>query len=410
MSRNHLEKQLCILADDLTGALDSGVQLTKRGRKTVILPEWQTADFSAGAEVIVIDTETRHVPAEEAYQTVYDLVKKALDQGFPCIYKKTDSALRGNIGAELTALLDASSSDHVDFIPAYPDTGRTTVDGILYVDGIPVADSVFARDPINPATESRIADIIHHESRVPVHSADSSAKKGILVYDAADNADLRRIAEKLKIAGSLRSTAGCAGFLEVFPLPEKVEREAWHKPNLPSKMVVLSGSLNDVTKKQFLSAAQQGAAVHSVSLKELMEDSFTAETARRMIAKVLFEEKEQDMILIDTFEDFNPVKDAAEVAGIIASRLGLLAYEIFRQCTDRTLMIIGGDTLKASIHKLGIRELMPETEIKPGVVLASYQQKDGRKYMITKSGGFGSANLLPCIHKWLKAEQKEERK
>ena len=57
------------------------------------------------------------------------------------IYKKTDSLLRGNIGAELRALCDAAGSGPLVFAPAYPTGGRTTIDGIHRLEGIPVADA-----------------------------------------------------------------------------------------------------------------------------------------------------------------------------------------------------------------------------------------------------------------------------
>ena len=96
---------LLIIADDFTGALDTGVQFAARGARTEVVVDPQI-DFSAcGADVLVVDTETRHLPAADAYKAVFDLVERARRAGVRFIYKKTDSALRGNIGAELSALL-----------------------------------------------------------------------------------------------------------------------------------------------------------------------------------------------------------------------------------------------------------------------------------------------------------------
>ena len=69
-------------------------------------------------------------------------------------YKKTDSALRGNIGAELSAALDGSGAGVLSFLPAFPRMNRTTAAGIHYIDGIPAAKSVFGQDPFNPVKES----------------------------------------------------------------------------------------------------------------------------------------------------------------------------------------------------------------------------------------------------------------
>ena len=58
--------------------------------------------------------------------------------GIPHIYKKTDSALRGNIGAELEAMMQASGEEQLPFVPAFPQIGRTTVNGTHFIEGVPV--------------------------------------------------------------------------------------------------------------------------------------------------------------------------------------------------------------------------------------------------------------------------------
>ena len=76
------------------------------------------------------------------------------------IYKKTDSVLRGNIGAELSAALQASEAEYLAFVPSYPAMNRITKNGIHYVDEIPLSESIFGRDPFNPVTESDVAKLI----------------------------------------------------------------------------------------------------------------------------------------------------------------------------------------------------------------------------------------------------------
>ena len=106
------------------------------------------------ADVLVIDTESRHISEKEAYGRVKDVFAVPGAKDVPHIYKKTDSALRGNIGAELQAVLDASGEDSAAFIPAYPGVGRITRDGIQYINGVPVSMSEFGRDSFNPIKTS----------------------------------------------------------------------------------------------------------------------------------------------------------------------------------------------------------------------------------------------------------------
>lgn len=92
------------------------------------------------------------------------LPKTAEAAGIPYIYKKTDSALRGNIGCELNAVMDASGEACLIFAPAFPQMGRVTRRGIHYIDGVPVADSVFGKDPFEPVTESSVREIVRKQS------------------------------------------------------------------------------------------------------------------------------------------------------------------------------------------------------------------------------------------------------
>lgn len=70
-----IHTKLLILADDLTGALDSGVQLSRKGDKVLIRTDIHHVFENTDADVLVVDTETRHIPAEDAYRIVYDLSK-----------------------------------------------------------------------------------------------------------------------------------------------------------------------------------------------------------------------------------------------------------------------------------------------------------------------------------------------
>lgn len=114
--------ELLILADDLTGALDTGIQFVDEGANTrvVLDPQYPLEALDPQVQVLVIDTESRHIPPAQAADLVRSITEQAVALGVACIYKKTDSGLRGNVGAELGALLDASGSTQLHFIPAYP--------------------------------------------------------------------------------------------------------------------------------------------------------------------------------------------------------------------------------------------------------------------------------------------------
>ena len=105
-----------MIADDFTGALDSGVQFAARGAKTRVVTD-PAYDFSQAEEdlqVLVLDAETRHLTPEAAYGVVFRAVEGALKNGFTYIYKKTDSAPRQSrslSGLLLPALSPSQSAE-----------------------------------------------------------------------------------------------------------------------------------------------------------------------------------------------------------------------------------------------------------------------------------------------------------
>ena len=167
--------RLLIIADDFTGALDTGVQFATRGATTRVVTNADYDFKQADAEVLVMVAESRHLPPAEAYSMVYRAARNAREAGIPYVYKKTDSALRGNIGSELAAVMDAAEMTAMPFLPAFPKMKRVTRNGVHYVDGVPVAESVFGKDPFEPVTASALTEIIGSQTEKPVvcHRLDS---------------------------------------------------------------------------------------------------------------------------------------------------------------------------------------------------------------------------------------------
>ena len=58
------DKKFLIIADDFTGANDTGVQIKKHGLPASVLLKMD--DFSKTKGSVVFDTESRVIPAEEA--------------------------------------------------------------------------------------------------------------------------------------------------------------------------------------------------------------------------------------------------------------------------------------------------------------------------------------------------------
>ncbi|PIV06096.1 MAG: hypothetical protein COS57_05180, partial [Syntrophobacterales bacterium CG03_land_8_20_14_0_80_58_14] len=139
-----MEKQRCLLiADDLTGGADAGVQFAKRGMKTILIPFRGEGSVPLCArpaqDVLVINTITRGLSPAAAFDILSGLLKRFDPKQFPILYKKIDSTLRGNIGSEIDAILQETTLPLCFLAPSYPEQGRVLVGGIMMVGEKPLA-------------------------------------------------------------------------------------------------------------------------------------------------------------------------------------------------------------------------------------------------------------------------------
>src|SRR5215510_1963419 len=110
----HLAMCILALADDMTGALETGAKFRAAGIDAVVSAKPVAA---AGAQALVLDTETRHLNGAEARRVVREFVTRSGIDSPRLVYKKTDSTLRGNISAELEALTELYPDWRIGYAP-----------------------------------------------------------------------------------------------------------------------------------------------------------------------------------------------------------------------------------------------------------------------------------------------------
>ena len=253
------------LADDLTGALEAGAKFASSVVTTRRLLSHQPA-----APVLVIDTETRHLPPHEAAAIVLETARSARRFAPHLIYKKTDSTLRGNIAAEFRALLTAFPERPLIYAPAYPAMGRTVKDRHLFVHGIPVHQTAFAADPLNPVRGSNIAELL----------GDLSAT----VLDGESTLDIEVAAREIVAKNPPPLAAGPAALAGALAL--SLQQEADVMPTLPrfSRCLIVNGSLHPASTAQ----------IDFACLHRFLDDDWICcdrhpETVRRALAQSHFD-------------------------------------------------------------------------------------------------------------------------
>lgn len=416
---------LLIIADDFTGALDTGVQFAASGANTRVVTNasYDLCQLDPSVQVLVIDAETRHLPPQKAYDIVYNITRRAVDLNIPYLYKKTDSALRGNIGSELTAMIDAARGKTLSFLPAFPKMKRWTKEGIHYIDGVPVNESVFGKDPFEPVTCSHVQKIIEMQSQVKV-SVETNGKQSIfgkkiteenikeseiIVWDAETDDELEKVGLHLYETGRMYLTAGCAGFAAVLPnllgLKGVKEQEKKQEKNLTSKLLVISGSVNPITVAQLDYAEKQGFTRDRINPDEMLrKDFWSSPSGQQRIDRwrELLEQKScmilDSNVMTGRKSTENDQKDDGlsfdEICVQISRSYGCILRTLIEDGLESTIMIIGGDTLLGCMEELNVKEMEPICELASGVVLSEFFLGNKKSQVISKSGGFGEETLI----------------
>ncbi|MBM3835419.1 MAG: hypothetical protein FJ403_19515 [Verrucomicrobia bacterium] len=414
---------LLIIADDLTGANDVGVQLAKNGVRSFVTTDLE-ADFDKlfrEFEVVVVDSESRHLSPQEAGKRISTLVDRARQAGVDRFYKKTDSTMRGNIGSELEALLASSGRATLCFVPALPQLGRTTRGGLQYVHGQPLHTTAYARDPRNPIDESSVPAILQRQCSMPITVMPLNAisechrdnpPRGIVVFDGETDDDFRRISRAIGQIGCPDVLAGTAGFAEYLPGLSDFAKAEPSPPKYRRPMLIINGSLNDVSLRQSLHARQSGVAWKQLSPHLLMSPEGPKSSAAfacvdEIVAilngggDVLLQSVTQREELPCYLAAGASRESSSELHELVARNTGRIIAQIMQRTALKLLVIFGGDTLVGIADELDWPGFLPCEELVPGLTVSEVAQSEGL-IVISKSGGFGPENILTNLQEILK--------
>lgn len=152
---------IAVIADDLTGANATGVKLSKLGFTTATIVRGLPLPKD-GYDALCLDTDSRYEKPETAKERVIEALTLIHEKHQPSVYcKRIDSTLRGNIGAEINAMLETLGPETIAVVvPAFPESGRITIGGFLLVEGVPLQDTDVAKDPVSPLKSSKVTEII----------------------------------------------------------------------------------------------------------------------------------------------------------------------------------------------------------------------------------------------------------
>jgi D-threonate/D-erythronate kinase len=375
--------EIAIVADDLTGAADAGVQFVRAGHRTAVVFHGEAAP--ADVDAVSFDTDSRTMPAGFAAKRVVGVARKVRDARV--VYKKLDSTLRGNVAAELSAAFGASGRERAIVAPAFPDAGRTTVRGAQLVHGVPVDETETRYDPRTPVREAHVPTLLRDAfSSVGTLGVEDLAdpervrlalgENECVVADAERDSDLEALVRTVPDPARVL-WAGSAGLAlalgSVYPGPRAGDVARRRAPVSPVLVVV--GSLSGVARKQVRRLDEEYGDV-TVEVGGTDAVAAAREALSAGTCAVVHSPEEKDA-------------SGEAVIGTLAGVVGRLSEErLFGG-----LVLTGGATAVGVARRLGATGIELEGEVEAGVPVGTLIGP--KPYLVvTKAGGFGGPDTL----------------
>lgn len=425
------------VADDLTGATTTGVLLARSKARTAVYFNEEAAQKAEGVnelDAILISSNSRPLPANEAYDKVKSATIALKNMGVKYFSKRIDTTLRGGVGVEVDAMLDQVGEDAVAVVvPAMPQSRRILVGGYSVIDGVALINTPVAQDVRTPVKENYIPKLLSGQTRRKVglvtldkvlageEAIEEALKEqreqgcGVIVVDGITLEDVEEIA-KACIALKWNVVAVDPG-----PFTSKLafyrDLIQAEEPNIPPEadetgktVLIAAGSATPVTKKQMEVLCQDERHVRvSVEPIPLIEGGETAiaevqkavDRAVELLGSdnqpraILFETALHGELLNLTEEDNKRHYAGGMSANRINAGLGAIIAKVLEKVGREKiagLYTTGGDTMVNVCYQLGVECLevmdyvIPQTDV--GRLVGSY---DGLP-VVGKGGLTGNDN------------------
>jgi uncharacterized protein YgbK (DUF1537 family) len=407
-----------VVADDLTGASDTGHEFAARGLRTLVVTGESAVDDAATHEdVLVVDTDSRYASPETAAAAV-DRAISAHDHDF--VYKKVDSTLRGNLVPEVDAALAATGADLALVAPASPRNGRTTVEGYHLVDGVLVTDTDAGSDPDAPVETphlpTRFAASAHPVVRLSIDRvaagpetvetalADWAADGPVVVAaDASHERHLETLAAAAARVDAAVVYVGSAGLARYVESPPSRGDGPRPVPYRDRDVLCVVGSTSPVTREQL--AALPESALVPLDLAAAVDAPAEASTAAAAACATRLDH--DGLAVLASAPDADAPDralaagrdrglDGATVRAHVAEALGGTVERLWTDDPPDSLFVTGGAVAADVFATLGavgvdlsgeaVEEGIPLGRVAGGVA-------DGTP-VVTKAGAFGGPGAI----------------
>lgn len=414
--------KLAVIADDLTGANDTALQFAKRNIKSSVEINFMKMEDVEDKEVIVVDTDSRDLDKELSYKKVKDICEKISKYDIKCIYKKIDSTLRGNLGAEIKAVDDVFNPDIVIIAPAYPANQRITIGGYHLLEGKPIELTEIANAPKTPVKKSYLPSILTEQVNEKIAILDFKLlrqrtdiiskkiveflqeKKRWIVCDIIEEENFITLMDAVKEYKNIL-WVGSAGLAEYLPYYYRWSGEkVLSMDKRKGAILVCAGSVSHITQNQVQTLLnQENIHLVKINMVRLLEDKNSELIEKSRIINQLI--KEQENILLATAQSDDEVEQAVEIGKKynlsrkeISEKIATIMAELIKSIEVNSLsgmILTGGDMAVHICRAIGVNSIKIISEIDSGVPLGYIESDNLEKlFIVTKAGAFGKPDVF----------------
>lgn len=414
--------KLAVIADDLTGANDTALQFAKRNIKSSVEINFMKMEDVEDKEVIVVDTDSRDLDKELSYKKVKDICEKISKYDIKCIYKKIDSTLRGNLGAEIKAVDDVFNPDIVIIAPAYPANQRITIGGYHLLEGKPIELTEIANAPKTPVKKSYLPSILTEQVNEKIAILDFKLlrqrtdiiskkiveflqeKKRWIVCDIIEEENFITLMDAVSSYKNIL-WVGSAGLAEYLPYYYRWSGEkVLSMDKRKGAILVCAGSVSHITQNQVQTLLnQENIHLVKINMVRLLEDKNSELIEKSRIINQLI--KEQENILLATAQSDDEVEQAVEIGKKynlsrkeISEKIATIMAELIKSIEVNSLsgmILTGGDMAVHICRAIGVNSIKIISEIDSGVPLGYIESDNLEKlFIVTKAGAFGKPDVF----------------
>jgi uncharacterized protein YgbK (DUF1537 family) len=409
------------VADDLTGATDLALMLTREGLRTVQVNEVppEGLDLSA-VDAVVVALKSRMLPAAEAVAVSLRAAERLRALGARRLMFKYcstfDSTDAGNIGPVGEALLAFAGGGETIFCPAFPRAGRSIYQGYLFVNGVPLDESPMKDHPLTPMRDANLCRVLQRQTSLPVGlvafpdveagaeaivaaiAREAAAGRRAVVVDALTDGHLRAIGRAVADLPLVTGGSGIVMGLPAAYLERGLVAKLTPPPQTlaapPGRSIVLAGSCSAATRGQVAHAIAAGMPAFQVDPLALADGHLDAAAVLGWLDTV----SDGRPALVYSSADPDAVRAVQDRLGtdaaghMVEDLLAAVAAALPARGFTR-FVVAGGETSGAVVGALGIRALMIGPEIDPGVPW-TLSLGTPRVALALKSGNFGAPEFF----------------